>query len=156
MDLSSLTIYPTKSAVHALREHWRWLLGERWTPFMYSALGDVFFEVPAGTVWWLSTATGALEQVAGSRKQFNRLLCGERAEEWLLPGLVDVLVAQGKRLGPDQCYTYAVFPVFREGSFSAENMVPASATAHYAASGQLHERLRKSPDGAEVPLVLED
>jgi len=66
---SDITIQPEEPALAALRTSWRWMLGDAWTPLLFSAIGDVFFEVPAGTVWWLSTATGSLEQVAESLEQ---------------------------------------------------------------------------------------
>lgn len=110
----------------------------------------------AGTVWWLSTATGMMEQVAESRDGFLELLAGEQADEWFLPGLVDVLCAQGKGLAADQCYTYAVLPIFEEGSFSAENMYPVMAAEHFSMSGQTHERIRKLPDGAQVQVIISD
>lgn len=123
---------------------------------MFSAIGDVFFEVASGTVWWLSTATGALEQVAQSRKKFALLLEGESVDEWFLPGLVDVLRAQGKILAKDQCYTYAILPIFSEGSFSAENMHAVLATEHFSVSGHVHESIRKLPDGAQVQVIITD
>ncbi|WP_354329836.1 MULTISPECIES: T6SS immunity protein Tdi1 domain-containing protein [unclassified Undibacterium] len=123
---------------------------------MFSAIGDVFFEVSAGTVWWLSTATGALEQVAESREQFASLLEGDAVDEWFLPCLVEVLYAQGKQLGEDQCYTYAILPIFSEGSFSAENMYPVLAAEHFSMSGHLHESIRKLPDGAQVQVTISD
>ena len=147
---SQITIQPSDVAVKSLREHWRWQLGEDWTPLMFSAIGDVFVEVAAGTVWWLSTATGSLEQVAESRQQFAELLGSERTDEWFLPGLVDLLRSQGKVLDPEQCYTYAILPVFSQGSFSAENMHPVSAAEHYSMSGHIHESIRKLPDGTQV------
>ncbi len=123
---------------------------------MLSAIGDVFVELNAGTVWWLSTATGALEQIASSREQFRERLGTDAANEWFLPGLIDALIAQGKVLEKDQCYTFAIFPIFLEGSFSAENMYPASAAAHFTASGHIHESIRQLPDGAQVQLRIAD
>ena len=115
---SQITIQPSAAALESLRQHWRWQLGDDWSPLLFSALGDVFLRVPAGTVWWLSTATGSLEQIAESTEHFQELIAGERANEWFLPGLIDTLCAQSKTLGEDQCYTFAIFPVFSEGSFS--------------------------------------
>jgi hypothetical protein len=150
-----LTFQPGTDSVRALRLHWQWLLGERWTLRLCSVLGDVFLALPSGSVWWLSTATGGLEQVADTPEQFEQQLVGERHDEWFLPGLVAVLRAQGHALAPDQCYSFRVFPVFAEGSFSAENLYPLSAAVHFRESGQLHERLRQLPDGASVPVLID-
>ncbi len=153
---AQVTFQPSDAAVSALRRSWGWQLGEQWTPVLFSAIGDVFLEMPAGSIWWLSTATAALEHVADSRTEFAQRLRTDATDEWFLPGLVDVLRIQGKVLGPDQCYTFAILPIFAEGSFSAENMHPTSAAAHFAASGQLHERIRKLPEGAQVQITLTD
>jgi hypothetical protein len=134
----------------ALRLHWGWRLGERWQPLLASVLGDVFVELPAGSVWWLSTATGDLEQVADSRAGFARALQSDRTDEWLLPGLVAVLLEQGKRLLPGQCYTFGTLPVFAEGRFEAENLFVVDAASHFAATGDLHRRLQGLPDGTAV------
>jgi hypothetical protein len=153
---SQITIQPSDAAVEALRKHWRWQLGDDWTPVMFSAIGDVFLEVTSGAIWWLSTATGSLEQIAESRQQFMELLAGEKADEWFLPGLVDVLRSQGKVLGADQCYTYAILPVFSQGSFTAENMHPVPAADHFSMSGHVLESIRQLPDGTEVRLTVTD
>ena len=147
---------PQDAAIGALREHWRWLLGDVWQPFLFSSIGDVFFTLASGSVWWLSTATGSLEQVADSRDHFSALLEGESTDEWFLPGLPAALHAHGKPLGADECYSYTVFPVFQHGSFSVENMLAMSAAAHYAASGKLHESIRGLPDGADAAVRLTD
>ncbi|MFY7857517.1 MAG: hypothetical protein ACOVQT_15360 [Rubrivivax sp.] len=147
---SELTMPLQGEALAALRTHWRWRLGERWQPLLASVLGDVFVELPAGSVWWLSTATGDLEQVAPSRAAFVHALQTDRIDEWLLPGLVAVLLAQGKRLLPGQCYTFATLPVFEEGRFEAENLFVVDAASHFAATAEVHRRLLGLPDGTAV------
>ena len=79
-----------------------------WEPLMFPVIGDVSLEQREGTIWWLSTAMGTLERVAESRDAFHQHLDTERADEWFLPGLVDVLHDQSKVPGPGQCYAYAI------------------------------------------------
>jgi len=153
---SLITIQPQDPALLALRQSWRWMLGDAWEPLLFSAIGDVFFEVPAGSVWWLSTATGSLEQVAESQTVFSELLGTEKADEWFLPGLIDDLRSSGKVLEPHQCYTYAILPIFSEGSFSAENMHPVSAAEHFSLTGHVHESIRLLPDGANVQITISE
>jgi Domain of unknown function (DUF1851) len=152
-DWLEISIDPSARSVAALRTSWHWLLGDEWQPLRFSAIGDVFFSVSAGSVWWLSTATGSLEQIAASREQFLEMLEGESVDEWFLPGLVKFLRSQGKILGVDQCYSYAVFPVFEHGSFSYENMHAVSAAEHFSLSGKLFESIRQLPDGADATIV---
>lgn len=152
--LTDLIAQPDPAALESLRGAWRWLLGERWSPLLFSAIGDVFIELPAGVVWWLSTATGDLEQVADSREHFLRLLDGEQVDEWFLPGLVETLRSQGKPLSLGQCYSFVTLPVFVAGSFSAENMFPCEAAEHFALAGQIHQSIRGLPDGTPVQVLF--
>jgi hypothetical protein len=140
---TDLTLRPDAAVIDALREHWAWMLG--------SVIGDVFVEMASGDVWWLSTATGSLEQVATSKDQFIDLLNTEQINEWFLPGLVEALRDHGKVLASGQIYSFKVFPVFAEGAFSVENMHVVTAEGHFAVSGGLHESIRQLPDGQRVP-----
>ncbi len=152
---SEVTITPTEEALASLRESWSWLLGEDWQPLLFSAIGDVFLRLPAGTVWWLSTATGSLEQVAASPAEFAEMLQGERADEWFLPGLVDALRDLGKPLSAGQCYWFVTLPVFAEGGFCAENMFALDAAEHYRVTGQVMRQIRSLPDGAKVSVKFD-
>jgi hypothetical protein len=146
---------PSTDAIAQLKQAWAWLVGEQWSPFLYSVLGDVFFEVPAGTVWWLSTATGGLEQVAQSKQHFLELLESESVDEWFLPGLVVYLKSESKNLLPTECYSFHVLPVFEQGSFSAENIFVSEATLHFATSGQTIRQLRGLKDGAPARILID-
>jgi hypothetical protein len=146
---------PSDDAIAQLRQAWAWLVGEPWSPFLYSVLGDVFFEVPAGTVWWLSTATGGLEQVAESKQHFLNLLESESVDEWFLPGLVVYLKSEGKSLLPTQCYSFYVLPVFEQGSFNAENIFVSEANLHFATSGKTIRQLRGLKDGAPARILID-
>lgn len=152
---SIIAIEPDAQAVQALRRHWDWMLGDQFEPLMFSAIGDVFFRVPAQSVWWLSTATGSLEQIADSKEQFEILLQGSDADEWFLPGLVFALREHGKVLAANECYTFGTFPVFEHGSFSVENMHPMRCAEYFRASGDLHKGIRSLPDGAQAHVVLD-
>jgi hypothetical protein len=123
---------------------------------LFSAIGDVFLQLPAGTVWWLSTATGSLEQIAGSEADFTAKLAGGQVDEWFLPGLVEALQSNGKYLLPGECYSYTTLPVFAEGSFSVENMFPLGAEEHFGVTGHIMKQIRGVPDGAEVSIRVEE
>ncbi len=152
--MTEYTAVPNEAALKTLKAEWRWLLGEQWTPFLFSAIGDVFFSVPARSIWWLSTATGQVEQLAESIDQFDQLLQTEAFDEWFLPGLVNHLQSEGKTLRVGQCYSYFTLPVFEHGSFSAENMYALDAAQHYANSAKIHLQLRGLQDGSEVTVFI--
>jgi len=152
---SEITINPSEEAVSQLRESWSWLLGSSWRPLLFSAIGDVFLQLQTGSVWWLSTATGSLQQVASSESEFAALLAGEQVNEWFLPGLVEALQSAGMNLLPGQCYSYTTLPVFAEGSFSVENMYPLSAKEHFSLTGHVMQQIQSLPDGAKISIKFE-
>lgn len=147
---SSLVITPPPEALQALRSSWSWLLGEPFTPLLFSSLGDVFIEPASGGVWWLNTGTAELTRVADSVPHFESLLNSELADEWFLPSLVGELHAAGKVTGPGECYTFVILPIFREGKYEVDNLNPVPAREHYELTGSMHKRLRDLPDGAQV------
>ena len=150
----ALTFNPSPRDLQALHAAWGWRLGSAWRPLMCTVLGDLFLQLASGHVWWLSTGTGDLCQVADSAPQFRAALAGQAGDEWLLPGLVEALARTGKALAPGQCYTFSTFPVFAAGSYSVENMFPVEAHAHFAMSGWIHKRICHLPDGATVDLAI--
>jgi hypothetical protein len=44
MDWSELTLTPDEAALRTLRTSWKWLLGEDWSPLLFSVWGDVFLQ----------------------------------------------------------------------------------------------------------------
>ena len=151
---SEITVTPTAEALTELRDSWSWLLGTSWRPLLFSAIGDVFLQLPAGTVWWLSTPIGNLEQVAESETDFIAKLEGEQVDEWFLPGLVEALRSSGKHLLPGQCYSYITLPVFGEGSFSIESMYPIDAKEHFGVTGNIMKQIQALPDGSKVSIKM--
>jgi hypothetical protein len=152
---SALTMTPSAEAVVELRKAWSWLLPERYEPVLFSALGDVFYEVPSNEIWWLNTGTAQLAKVAESKRAFQQRLGSEAANEWFLPGLVEALSQAGKVLGEGRCYTFVTLPVFREGTYTVENLNPVDAREHFALTGHIHEEIAGLQDGdkAEIKFV---
>lgn len=151
---AKITINPSEQALEAIRESWNWLLGSDWKPILFSAIGDVFVLLPAKSIWWLSTATGDLEQVASHQAEFTQLLDTELVDEWFLPGLVHALIENGQSLNEHECYSYRIFPIFEQGSFSVENMFCLNTAEHFSISGQIHRQLRAKPDGSSVQILI--
>ena len=151
---SDLTVTPDDDAVRALRSSWRWLIGDDWTPLLFSIWGDAFFS-REGQVQWLNTGVGEVTTVAANEDEFREALGGERATDWFLPGLVTTLHEAGKRPGEGECFTYAIYPVFAEGKYEVWNFAPVPAREHFSVSGQLHREIAELPDGAAVRLSVE-
>ncbi|GAA0916721.1 DUF1851 domain-containing protein [Luteibacter anthropi] len=150
LSWNDLTCTPDKAAIDALAESWRWRIGDAFTPLLFTALGDMFYEADEGGVYWLNTGTAEVEQVADDVEQFNALLREEVAEEWLLPPLVEALIEAGKPCAEGECYTYVTLPIFAEGEYSVENLNPVSALEHFELTGSILQQLQDVPDGTKV------
>lgn len=152
---SDLTFTPDDEAVQTLRASWAWLLGDDWSPILFSIWGDVFIQRPDG-VAWVNTGTADVTIVAADQDEFREKLMGEAREDWFLPRLVGLLHEQGKRPAPGECFTYAIYPIFAEGKYVPENFNSAPAADHFGASGSIHRQIRDLEDGAKVRLTVSD
>jgi hypothetical protein len=152
---SSLTCTPDEPAVRQLAESWSWLLQEPFVPVLFSVLGDVFFEPDSGGVWWLNTGTAEVTQVANTVAEFRELLGTDLSDEWFMPSLIEQLQRAGKIAGEGQCYTYAILPVFAEGTYEVANLNPVSVREHFALTGHILSEMQSVPSGARVKLNVE-
>ncbi len=144
---SSLTFTPDAEAVTELATSWGWRIGEPFTPLLFSILGDVFVQLDSGGVHWLNTGTGELGLVATDVDAFRARLATDIADEWFMPALVGQLHAAGKIPEAGQCYTYIILPIFAEGQYSVENLVPVSARDHFGVTGHIHREIANAPQG---------
>jgi hypothetical protein len=137
LDWSSLTFTPSDDVVAQVAQSWGWLIAEPFTPVMFSALGDMFYQPKSGGVWWLNTGTGEITQVGATSEQFHTLLKTDYVHIWFMPDLVEQLRASGKTIQPGQCYTYVRLPVFADGTYDVSNIKPARALDHFASTGEI-------------------
>jgi len=148
--MKRLIITPNNEAISELKQAWSWLLPEHYQPILFTALGDMFFEVPSGEVHWLNTGTGSVTHVAANLSEFERHLETDLAVDWFLPALIEQLVAAGKVLKTGQCYSFTTLPIFREGTYTVDNLRPCGAKEHFGFTGDVHKRIHDLPDGAKV------
>jgi hypothetical protein len=145
---------PSADAIEELRTAWSWLLPDHYQPVLFSAFGDLFYKTPAGEVWWLNTGTAEVSKIAESQLEFERLLGTDKADDWFLPPLIEKLINAGKALSPGQCYTFVTLPIFREGTYTAENLNPVDAREHFGLTGYNHKEISNLPDGATVNIKI--
>jgi len=139
---------------NALSE-WSWFLKGEWTPLSVSAVGDVFLENQTGKVFRLDTGVAELEAVAPSVAAFHEALQFPASlQEWLLAPVVAELQSQGKTLGHGQCYGFTILPIFREGSYRAENRFMLSALEHIRITGDMHSQLKDVPNGQAIKIKV--
>ena len=134
---------------------WRWLVGERARAFAWSTAGDVFFSDPDGCVHQLDTGGGEVERIADSLDAFDLLMTDPAiANEWLLLPVVRAYVEAHGALQPGTCLGFRVLPVFKEGSYGAENRFSLQIKEHCDVTGEIHHQIRNLPDGAKVQFKI--
>ncbi|MGF6492631.1 hypothetical protein ABIE56_000786 [Luteibacter sp. 621] len=154
LSWKELTCTPDKDAIDALATSWSWCIGDAFTPLLFTALGDMFYEADEGGVYWLNTGTSEVERVADNVEAFNQLLREEIADEWLLPPLIEALIEAGKVCAEGECYTYVTLPVFAEGEYTVENFNPVPAREHFELTGSVLQQLQDVPDGTNVNIDI--
>jgi hypothetical protein len=154
LSWKELTCTPDKDAIDALATSWSWCIGDAFTPLLFTALGDMFYEADEGGVYWLNTGTAEVERVADNVEAFNQLLREEIADEWLLPPLIEALIEAGKVCAEGECYTYVTLPVFAEGEYTVENFNPVPAREHFELTGSVLQQLQDVPDGTNVNIDI--
>jgi hypothetical protein len=151
---NDLICTPDADAIDALAESWAWRIGDGYTPLLFTALGDMFYEADEGGIFWLNTGTAEVERVAESVTGFNQLLREDIADEWLLPALVEALLDAGKLRGEGECYTYVTLPIFAEGEYVVENLNPVAAIEHFELTGSVLQQMQDLPDGTDVKIDI--
>jgi hypothetical protein len=121
-------------------------------------VGGVFLQRPDGTVLWLDTGTGLVEQAAPSREQFEEACrsSSELVAGWFLPPLVERLHAAGKIPNDGQCYGFTILPVFAEGKYDTDNMFVLPVREQVVGMADIHRQLHDLPDGSQVRINVTD
>jgi hypothetical protein len=137
---------------------WSWLVPEPWSPIICSIVGGIFLEEPSGNVRWLDTGTGLVEQIAGSRGDFEQTCrtASNLVDEWFLPPLVGRLHAVGKKPREGECFGFKILPVFVEGKYDTENMIVLPVKEQFIGMAEVHRQLNDLPDGASVQVRVTD
>ncbi|MEJ0084419.1 MAG: T6SS immunity protein Tdi1 domain-containing protein [Pseudomonadota bacterium] len=142
--------------VRSALSEWSWLLREdAWNPVLVSASGDVFHARASGEIFRLDTGSGKLARIADTAAEFEASLEDvELAEDLLLTPVVDELLNSGRALVPGQCFSFAILPIFKEGSYAAANRFPLSAVEHVRVTGDIHAQIQGMEDGQQVRLSV--
>ncbi len=149
MQESRYTITPTADELMRALDAWQWLDLEGKTPILASAFGDIFLEDRAG-IWYLDTLQGQLQQTHATRTDlFDALCTPEGQEHYLLGGLVDRAIREGKSLGTGQCYDFKVHPALG-GAIDYDNVEICDFVVAVDIRGQIHEQTRHLPQGTRI------
>lgn len=140
----------------SLLEEWHWLLPPEYSVWLLTCAGDLFIDLPDGSVHLLEVGSGELSRVADSREAAQaRFGVSRVAYEWLMIPVVDQLVASGRLLGPGQCYSYKMLPMLG-GSYAPEGRAVIPIWEHFSAWGLLHRQTADLPEGSNVKIEVTD
>jgi hypothetical protein len=137
-------------------QSWRWRTGLDATPWLVTALGDVFVKAGDGRISFLDTYVGQLSEAAPANTEWTRVLQQPgHLDQWFDPRLVSALRRLGLRLGPEQCYA-PIEPLILGGPMEPENFGVTDWRVHVGLMGQMHQRLRDRPGHTNGGFVSED
>jgi hypothetical protein len=122
-------------------ETWRWRVGGEATPWLVTALGDVFMKSRDGRITFLDTYVGQVEEAAAANTEWTTALQGAgHVDKWFDPALVAAIRARGLRLGPEQCYS-PIEPLILGGKMEPGNFEVTEWRVHVGLLGQMVERM---------------
>ena len=150
MNSNDYLIDQTGLVWQSLLSEWHWLLPPQFRVWLLTRTGDLFINVPDGTIHMLDVGAGRLQQVAASREEFcTKIDDPEVAADWLMIPIVDQLVASGVVLAAGQCYSYRTLPTLG-GSYAADNRMAFGIREHFGGWGSVQRQISDLPDGAEI------
>jgi hypothetical protein len=152
MELSwdDMAIHKNDYEAGKLLAGWRWLVDESFSVILPTVLGDLFLERCDGTIWFLDTCGGQLEQVAKRYDDFKSLLQDQqRLRDWFATDLLADLLTSGLRRNAGECFSPTLPPILG-GKIEPSNFHACSLLAHQALLGPLHEKVRQLPPGTPI------
>jgi len=135
--LASVTLPGAGDALQS----WRWRTGADATPWLVTALGDVFLKAADGRITFLDTYVGQLDEAAPANTEWTSALQGPgNVEKWFDPSLVAAIRARGLRLGPEQCFS-PIEPLILGGTMEPENFEVTEWRVHVRLLGQMYHQM---------------
>ncbi|MDQ8183895.1 T6SS immunity protein Tdi1 domain-containing protein [Pelagicoccus sp. SDUM812005] len=155
MNVNDYLIDPANRDWNDLLDDWKWILPNKFTPWLVNRFGDIFMVLSDGTVHMLDVGAGRLDLLANDRNDFcTKLDEDQNADEWLLISLVDSLTENGMKLNEDECYSFITQPGLG-GEYEKENVKVYDISVHYAVTGQIFEQIKDIPDGTKITFNYE-
>lgn len=147
---NELTVSPQGIDFEMLLSEWRWLVDVSYEPVVISSMGDLFLRHADGRVFWMSTVSGQLEEVAATVDDFKqKMVQKENANTWFQPQLVGSILSQGKQLSAGEVFSPSV-PLVLGGSLEADNFEATDMQVHFGMLGQIHVQVQDLPPGTEI------
>jgi hypothetical protein len=150
--LISYTLPVERSDWDALLVDWSSLIPRGSSRWMLTRFGELFFEHADGKIGMLQVSDFQYAIVAKNKKDFEEWLVDpDHMSEWFFAPLVNHLVANGKILKPDYCYSFKR-ALGLGGSLNAENVMDIPIREHFGLWGEVYRQIKDLPIGSQVVL----
>src|SRR5215472_8720722 len=135
---------PEQYVLPVSRSDWGELLAE-WQPiipqgssqWLLTKFGELFLCQDDGKIGMLQVSGFQYQVVAKDKTDFQEWLVDpDKMAAWFLAPLVDRLEAAGKRLAPEQCYSF-IKPLAFDGAVTVENVMMISIREHFRTWGDV-------------------
>ena len=112
---------------HLIKD-WLWLTGEELHPFQVTIFGDLFLASQDGSIYFLDTGRGTLQEAAPDQRSWKSRLADPPAE-WFHTNVLMDLLENGPRPAAGKVFSWKV-PLSANGEERAENVSVADARLH--------------------------
>jgi hypothetical protein len=154
VDIEKYLIPTDKLDLIKVLSTWTWLIGDK-SVVALTKSGEALLKDDKGHLYFLDVGGGTIEFKADNyRDFFDKKLSYELTEELLLPAVVDKLEQHGIKLNPRQVYSYTQLPILG-GTYDKNNMYALDIYEHYNITGDIHYKLKDTPDGTQVDIEVE-
>lgn len=110
-------------------------------PIVMSIFGDWFFADPLLKIYRLDLATGKVNQITDTLKEFQRNMYGsDELEAWFRKSLAYESYDAGLRVGEGCCLGFKVYPVLG-GELQVGNVTPVSLRVYQSIQADVHRQL---------------
>lgn len=153
MKLEDYLISPVGYDWNVLLKSWADILPDKFSVRGLNCFGDVFVELPDGSVRWLDVQSDQVRPTAPDWAAF----CADEAslENWLLWPLVDTFIAAGCNRQPNEIYNLYPPPMLG-GEYVVDNARAVPIEEFFLFYSDLAEQVRDLPDGALVRIKVVD
>lgn len=148
--------FSTEQYAFAL-ESWSFLDFSGLTPHFTSLFGDIFFQAPDGSWWYLDLVGGTLLPEWPNAQEMVEELQTERGQDQYLLGTIALAAANnGLALGQAQVYDFLQSPL-QGGRIEMENVIVADFITAVNLIGTLHAEIqaRNAQDDADTDAVFD-
>jgi hypothetical protein len=140
--------------VERLLADWRWLCPSPKSLLARNVFGDLFLQDDAGAVFWLNTATGKMNKISNSKKEFIEMAeTAEKRREWFAEQEMLAYAKRGLVPNSSQCIGFGVPAIFAEGG-KPDTAYVVDIYEQVSFLGDLHRQIANLPDGSKVRLCV--